>query len=85
MVAALESHPVETGWDGSRLLALRAAAGLSQKELAELAGTSQANVHRWEQGREPSFSHALALAAALGVDVNQFHAGYKRRRKGGHD
>lgn len=57
----------------ARLRELREQAGLSQKDLADKAGLSQAAVAHLEQGRnEPTWSSVLALADALGVPVEAF-------------
>jgi len=56
-----------------RLRELREAAGLSQAELAELAGLHRFGVAKLEQGvREPSWATVQALADALGVDCRAF-------------
>src|SRR5262245_48935669 len=58
---------------GRRLRELREEAGLTQKQLAEKAGLSQRGIANWELGlREPLWSNAVALAAALGVEVGAF-------------
>jgi len=55
---------------GERLLQFRLAAGLSQKELAELIGETQQNIAFWEQAEKPPRSDTLPkLAKALGVRV----------------
>ena len=56
-----------------RLQTLRAAAGLSQQEVAERAELSLSLVAKMEQGRkaDPRASTLLALAAALGVRPGQ--------------
>jgi transcriptional regulator with XRE-family HTH domain len=60
---------------GGRLRALREARGLSQAELGERAGLNQFSVAKLEQGvREPTWATALALARALGVEVQEFVA-----------
>jgi transcriptional regulator with XRE-family HTH domain len=52
---------------GTELRSARLAAGLSQRELAELAGTSQPAVALYESGeREPGFSTLARLLAATG-------------------
>jgi transcriptional regulator with XRE-family HTH domain len=57
----------------ARLRELRERAGLTQQELALGAGLHLSAVTRFEQGlREPSLSTAAALAAALGVRVDDF-------------
>ena len=55
----------------SRLRELRAAAGLSQGELARALGVSQQNIAYWERRQKPPRSDVLpAMAAALGVSVH---------------
>ena len=56
-----------------RLRELREAAGLTQKQLAERAGVALRTVSSLEQALyEPVWSTALALARALGVEVQAF-------------
>jgi transcriptional regulator with XRE-family HTH domain len=63
----------DAGWFAGRLRELRAAAGLTQRELAERAGVSQRGLAQWEIGRrEPGWRSVLALAEALGVDCTAF-------------
>jgi transcriptional regulator with XRE-family HTH domain len=63
----------EAGWLAGRLRELRAAAGLTQRALAERAGVSQRGLAQWEIGRrEPGWRSVLALAGALGVDCTAF-------------
>ncbi len=58
---------------GERLLQFRLAAGLSQKELADLIGETQQNIAFWEQAEKPPRSDTLPkLAKALGVKVEDF-------------
>lgn len=55
---------------GARLAALRASAGLTQVELAELVGEKQQTIAYWERRARPPRSDALpGLARALGVSV----------------
>jgi transcriptional regulator with XRE-family HTH domain len=55
---------------GTRLLALRKAAGLTQIELAKLLGVPHANIAFWEWSEKPPRSDLLAsMARALGVRV----------------
>lgn len=52
---------------GQRIKQAREEKGLTQRELAELVGTSRRHVIRWEQGRHlPSRVYAVRLAGALG-------------------
>ena len=52
---------------------LRRAAGLSQKELAEMCGIEQSHVSRYESGRvSPSLDAAEELAAALRTTLDGF-------------
>ena len=51
----------------------RRRAGLTQRELAERAGTTQSSVARWESGRsEPSFHNVVRLLRLCGfvLDVH---------------
>lgn len=57
----------------ARLKELRNKAGLTQAQLAKLAGMSQQAITDWENGkREPGWAAVVALAAALGVDCAAF-------------
>lgn len=57
----------------ARLFALRTRAGVTQAELAERSGVTQALVSQLEAGDHgPSWSTVQALAAALGVGVEEF-------------
>lgn len=45
----------------------RRRAGLTQRELAERAGTTQSSIARWESGRsEPSFANVIRLLRLCG-------------------
>lgn len=69
---------------GALLADLRAAAGLSQAELARLVGVSSANIGFWELSDKPPRSEVLPkLAAVLGVSVEDLIAGRKPARRGG--
>lgn len=51
----------------------RRRAGLTQRELAERAGTTQSSIARWESGRsEPSFANVIRLLRLCGfvLDVH---------------
>ena len=51
----------------------RKRAGLTQRELAEQAGTTQSSIARWESGRsEPSFANVIRLLRLCGfvLDVH---------------
>lgn len=66
-------------FDGDRLRALRTARKWDQHRLAEAArthgvGITQSQVSRYENGQEPAARNAMALAAALQVDVADFFA-----------
>jgi len=55
---------------GTRLVALRKDAGLTQAELAELVDETQQNIAYWEQSDKPPRSDVLpTMADALGVEV----------------
>jgi|JI10StandDraft_1071094.scaffolds.fasta_scaffold219221_2 transcriptional regulator with XRE-family HTH domain len=61
-----------------RLVALRQAAGLSQAELAQAVGESQANIAFWERSEKPPRSDVLPkLAQALGVRIDELIEGAK--------
>jgi transcriptional regulator with XRE-family HTH domain len=53
---------------GQRLQRLRAAAGLTQSQVAAAAGVALSSLQNWEiDRREPAFRAACRLARALGV------------------
>jgi DNA-binding XRE family transcriptional regulator len=54
-------HLIKTG----EAKKMRVRAGLSQHELADLAGATQSNIQRWEQGSRPEWHLALRYAQAL--------------------
>jgi HTH-type transcriptional regulator / antitoxin HipB len=60
---------------GARLKALREAAGLSKKELAERAGRVREVIYRLEAGDDTTVSSLLAVLAALGVGLRLEKAG----------
>lgn len=58
---------------GTKLKAMREAAGLTQTALAELAGLTRDGVAHLEQGRrKPSWETVQSLARALGVSCEAF-------------
>ena len=58
----------------ARLRELRTAAGLTQAQLAKLAGMHLRGLTKLEQGdREPTWASVLDLAEALGVDCTAFN------------
>ncbi len=64
---------MSAAWFADRLRELREAKGITQKQLAELAGVSLRGVAQWEQGvREPAWSSVVALCGALGVSCEAF-------------
>ncbi len=65
---------MEARWFKDRLIELRAAAGMSRKELAERAGLqSEAGIRDLEQGRNlPSWEMVVALCKALSVSCDAF-------------
>jgi transcriptional regulator with XRE-family HTH domain len=64
--------PEPTGF-AQQLRALREAAGLTQQQLAERAGYYLYSIAKLEQGvQEPTWPTVLALAQALGVEVQAF-------------
>jgi chemotaxis signal transduction protein/DNA-binding transcriptional regulator YiaG len=63
-------YHAQVSTDGQILLHARRRAGLSQRRLAELAGTSQAMVARVERGRQsPSLCTLRRLLAACGANL----------------
>jgi transcriptional regulator with XRE-family HTH domain len=67
---------------GSVLQELRAAAGLSQSELASKAAVSLDSLRNWEQDRVlPRIDTAGRLAKALGVSLDKLVVEEKPKRK----
>lgn len=67
-VAKSESTPF-----AQRLRALRRAAGLTQKKVAEDLQIGYQTYLRWERGEtEPNFTELRALASLFGVELNDF-------------
>jgi len=55
----------------NRLAELRFEKRISQRQLAEEIGTSQANLSRWEKGLvEPSISECWKIADFFGVSID---------------
>lgn len=72
--------------DDSHLAKLRKGAGLSQKDLANMIGTLQANISFWEvNDRMPPAEFLPKLAETLGVSVDELLqiSSNTRRKKGG--
>jgi transcriptional regulator with XRE-family HTH domain len=64
---------------GARLRELRTAAGLTQRELAKLSGTSSAAISNFEAGNNaPTLRTLVRLADALGRDVTELVKGVSR-------
>lgn len=62
---------VERGKMSYRIEEARLAKGWSQQQLAEMAGTTQQAIQRYENGqREPKISIAVRIADALGVSLS---------------
>lgn len=56
---------------GEKLRAARKSRGLTQKQLAQLAGTSQEMISRWEGSYQlPSVTKLVALLDQLDYDIN---------------
>lgn len=56
---------------GQRLSNLRNEKGLTQKELAEIFGTTERNIRFYEGGdRHPSFDGLIAIAEYFGVSID---------------
>jgi len=67
---------------GQRLLALRQAAGLSQRQLASRLGVDQSNIAFWERWDKPPRGEVLpALAKALSVSVDELLGLAKPKRE----
>jgi transcriptional regulator with XRE-family HTH domain len=66
--------PADTGF-AAKLRTLRERAGLTQAELARLAGINHHSLTKLEHGdRQPNWTTVLALAEALGCTPNDFLA-----------
>jgi transcriptional regulator with XRE-family HTH domain len=64
---------MEAAWFAGRLRELREQKGLTQDQLATLAGVKRDAVGRWESGRrEPAWSNVVALCRALSVGADAF-------------
>src|SRR5579864_2880278 len=72
---------------GALLLRLRAAAGLTQEQLADRAGLSPSAISALESGkrRTPRFTTVELLAAALALDAQQRRELVAAARDGGAD
>ncbi len=56
---------------GTIIREARKRAGLTQRQLAELLGTTQAVIARWESGqRSPTFQRVLEAVRACGFDLS---------------
>lgn len=72
MVAVAKKKQIDPDF-GPRLRFLREAAGMSQELLADRSGLSANSLARIERSeREPGWGTVLKLAAALGVEPNDF-------------
>ena len=72
---------------GKRVQAARLAAGLSQGQLAERAGTAQAAISRIERGEthEPGVFIMAGIARALDTTMDELVSGESRVRRAGHN
>ncbi len=62
---------MEISFENNRIAELRLERGLSQRELAKLLGTSQANVSRWEKGlNQPSIIECWKIADFFDVSID---------------
>jgi transcriptional regulator with XRE-family HTH domain len=67
---------------GARLRELRTAAGLTQRELAKLSGTSSAAISNFEAGNNaPTLGTLVRLADALECDVTELVTVLSQRRR----
>lgn len=58
---------------GERIRDIRKKKGLSQKELAQMIGTTQQNYQQLESGkRKPKWEQCAKIAHALGLSINYF-------------
>ena len=63
------------GFSANKLKKLRGEMGLSQRDFAEVAKLTQANVSKYERGaHEPNSQSLQRLANALGVEINELMA-----------
>jgi transcriptional regulator with XRE-family HTH domain len=68
--------PMRRTWIGDA----RRRGNLTQAQLAAAIGKPQNFISRLEHGSDPSWSEAVAIAAALGIDVRTLRFGVKRRQ-----
>jgi len=62
---------MELNFKNNKISILRKEVGLSQRALAKIVGTSQANLSRWEQGlNEPSVLECWRLADFFSVSID---------------
>src|SRR5436190_19046644 len=67
------NRTMDAAWFAGRLRELREQKGLTQDQLATLAGVKRDAVARWESGRrEPSWSNVVALCRVLHVRADAF-------------
>lgn len=73
----LNTHPAERRQAfGERVRLLRAAAGLSQEELAERSSLHRTYISSVERGRRNiSLANIYSIADALGIDIRELFAG----------
>jgi len=78
---------VSTEWEvamGVRLKKLREERGLSQAQLAQLAGIPKGSLLQWEYGkRTPLLDAAVKLADALAITLDELAGRESRHRKKG--
>ena len=70
---------------GQRLMIAREYAGLSQGDLAEMIGVSNATIYRAEAGNKASRRTLMAWAMATGVDLAWLETGNTPAGPDGHD
>ena len=62
---------MEKNFKNNKILELRKSMNLSQRQLAQQIGTSQANLSRWEQGvNEPSIMECWKIADFFDVSLD---------------
>lgn len=69
---AREARSKEKAFSPQKLYAARTQRGLTQKVLAQRAGTDHRNLRRWEKGeKKPQPATVAKLALALGVEIDE--------------
>lgn len=72
MAVAVEEVTPESLEVGRKITSIRERKGLTQQQLAQLAGTSVSTIQRWESGRVPPIGRLLRLARRLRIEPVEF-------------